>query len=154
MARNPILVTNGNRIRTLHAQRQLIDKLPTAFPAGARIPINGKLMAVLDIVAMLEGSVAAFVRIAQLKAELHAAVVDAATALKAVRAVVHDLRDYAIVTFGRGHNQLSQLGFSPPKQAKRSPAVKAVAAVKGKATRVARGTKGKNQRKAIRAAAR
>jgi hypothetical protein len=48
--------------------------------------------------------------------------------------------------FGKGSTQLMQLGFTPHKPTTKTVEAKAGAIVKGKATRTARGTKGKKEK--------
>jgi hypothetical protein len=63
-----------------------------------------------------------------------------------VRAAVHSV---LIGRYGKGSTQLLAYGFSPQKVAERTAASKAGAAVKTKATRTARGTKGSKEKLAI-----
>jgi len=70
-----------------------------------------------------------------------------------VRALRQGVRGIVSVRFGKDGTQLMQFGFAQGKQSKKTAATKAAAVTKTKATRVARGIKGKNQRKAIKAPA-
>ncbi len=149
MSRNPILVTGSSKVEVVGAQNTLITQLPNVFAADAQIPIKGVLMTLPQIVTVLQNSVAAIQAAESLKAQTHVAVVTADTALAAARDVVHDLQAYSIVALGPNNAKLALLGFSAPKAGAKTPAVVAAAAVKGKATREARGTKGKNQKKGI-----
>jgi hypothetical protein len=56
------------------------------------------------------------------------------------------IRGIVQARFGKDGVQVLQFGFAPVKVAQRTPAEKAAAVVKAKATRVARGTKGSKQK--------
>jgi hypothetical protein len=66
-----------------------------------------------------------------------------------VRTLRQGVRGIAQARFGADGAQLMQLGFAPAKAVKKTAASKAEAVVKSKATRVARGTKGKKQKLAV-----
>jgi len=66
-----------------------------------------------------------------------------------VTPVVRALRQYAINAFGQNSPTLADFGFTAPKKATLTPDQKAAKALKAKATREARGTKGKKQKAAI-----
>jgi hypothetical protein len=68
-----------------------------------------------------------------------------------VRPLRQGVRGIVTVRFGKDGAQLMQFGFTQVKQGKKTAATKAEAVTKQKATRVARGIKGKKQRKAIKA---
>jgi hypothetical protein len=148
MATNPLLNANSNASELIDAEELLIEQLPLAFPGGS-IPIDGVLTPVTKIVTTLENLLAAQRKAVSLKSQSHLAVTDADTQLVAARAMVRDIGNFAEVSLGRANPQLAALGFTPTKKGVKTPAIKAEAAVKGKATRVARGTKGKNQKKTI-----
>jgi hypothetical protein len=150
MPRNPLLVSNSNKVSIVNAELKLIAKLPNVFPADAKIPIDGELMTIPQIVTVLQDSMTAIGDVRELQAELHSAVVDSDTRLAAARTVAHDLQSYAILVLGRDTAQLASLGFAAPKKPVKTPQVLLLAAAKSAATRKARGTKGKKQRKAIR----
>jgi hypothetical protein len=66
-----------------------------------------------------------------------------------VRPLRQGVRSIVVARFGADGTQIMQFGFTQGRQAKRPATTKANAVAKNKATRVARGTKGKKQRKAI-----
>ena len=148
MARNAILIGNSNRSELLKALNTLIVQLPVVF-VGTTIPINGVMTTVAQLLALLKATVAAIGAAEQTKAAAHNAAVTAETQIAAARAVVSDVQDYARLVLGPTSNQLALLGFSPPKKAVKTIAVKAEAIAKSQATRKARGTKGAKQKRAI-----
>ena len=68
-----------------------------------------------------------------------------------VRPLRQGVRGIVAARFRKDATQLLKFGFVQGKKGKKTPDTKAKAVVKGKATRTARGTKGKKQRLAIKA---
>jgi hypothetical protein len=105
----------------------------------------------------LVGQFQTFVGLAEKTKQAHLAWRDAVQAEHEfelqVRPLRQGVRGIVTVRFGKDGTQLMQFGFTPVKQSKKTAATKAEAVTKTKATRVARGIKGKNQRKAIKAPA-
>jgi hypothetical protein len=66
-----------------------------------------------------------------------------------VTQVVRALRQYALNAFGQNSPTLADFGFTPPKKVTLTPEQKAARTAKALATRKARGTLGKKQKKAI-----
>jgi hypothetical protein len=66
-----------------------------------------------------------------------------------VRPLRQGVRSIVVARFGSDGTQLMRFGFTQGKQGKKTATTKAAAVDKTKATRVARATKGKKQRKAI-----
>ena len=95
----------------------------------------------------------AAVAVATAKAQYHAAVVAEEMLFKTCQAVWLALQSYARITYATDTAALADFGYVPVKHTAPTPAVKAAAAVKAKATRAARHTMGKNQKKLVTAAA-
>jgi hypothetical protein len=66
-----------------------------------------------------------------------------------VKAIIAAVQIAAAALFGETSNEYAALGFAPRKTTKTTAATRYVATEKSKATRQARGTKGKNQKKTI-----
>jgi hypothetical protein len=66
-----------------------------------------------------------------------------------VRPLRQGVRGIAQARFGRDGAQLLQLGFAPAKPIQKSVKVKALAVARSQATRTARSTRGKQQKKSI-----
>jgi hypothetical protein len=66
-----------------------------------------------------------------------------------VRPIRTGLRGIVSARYGANGTQMMQFGFVPTKRAKKTAQTKAQAVAKGRATRTARSTKGKVQKKAI-----
>jgi hypothetical protein len=148
MARNALTISGSNRTELLKALNALIINLPAVF-ATTSIPINGVMMTIAQLLVLLKAAVAAIESAEQTKSVAHNAATAAETAIAAVRAVVPDLQDFARLTLGANSNQFALLGFSAPKKPVKTIAAKAEGIARGAATREARGTKGKNQKKGI-----
>jgi hypothetical protein len=105
----------------------------------------------------LVGQFQKFVGLAEKTKQAHLAWRDAVQAEREfevqVRPLRQGVRGIVTVRFGKDGTQLMQFGFVQGKQPKKTAATKAEVVTKLKATRVARGIKGKNQRKAIKAPA-
>jgi hypothetical protein len=148
MARNPLIASNSNRTEILKALNTLIVQLPVVF-ASTTIPIKGVMTTIAQLVALLKGAVTAIEAADQTKAAAHNAAVVAEAQIASVRSLVPDLQDFARAALGANSNQFALLGFSARKKPVKTVAAKAEGIARGAATRQARGTKGKNQKKGI-----
>ncbi len=84
---------------------------------------------------------------------LHGAVAAARTQLASSRALIKAVKQALRLMFSNDVTMLATLGLEPNKEPAPTAATKAAAQVKAKATRTARGTKGKKQALAIEAPA-
>jgi hypothetical protein len=112
------------------------------FP-NASVPVNGVMMTILQIVAVLQTQLTAEQQAATLKSDAHVAVVAADTGMVQVRAMMRDVQNWAGGMLGVTSSQYARLGFAVPKKAVKSPEVKAAAAAKAKATRASHDGKDK-----------
>jgi hypothetical protein len=138
----------GNRSGIVTFETNL-RKVLAAVVGTATIPVNGKMYTVAQAETLLDSHIAAQQTLVNLKGQTHNAVVAAEALLDEVKEFVTGLRDFAAGNFGVASNQYTTLGFTPPKKAAKTAAIKAEAAVKSGATRDARHTMGKVQKKAI-----
>jgi hypothetical protein len=148
MVRNALLNANSSHESIINAENILITELPLAFPAGV-IPIDGTMTPVAQIVTLLTSHRDGLLAGDQLRAQLHNTVTGTDAQLTAVQTAVRGIEAFAAGTLGQTSQNYAKLGFTPTKKPVKTAAVKAEAAVKGNATRTARGTKGKNQKKSI-----
>jgi hypothetical protein len=148
MVRNPLLSGVGTHAEMIAADNLLITELPLVFPGGS-IPIDGTMTPITQIVAQLTQHRDGLLLGDQLRAQLHNVVAATDAEFTVLQAAIREVEAFAGANLGRNSDKFAALGFTPPKKAVKSPAVKAEAAVRGNATRTARGTKGKNQKKAI-----
>ena len=116
---------------------------------------NGKLTfasgtyAVSDMVTQFQAVTAAFAALAPLEAKWHNAVLAARAAFEQAWPVAKALIAYLHALYGADAEALADFGLTPRKTSKPSVATKAQAQAKAKATREARHTAGKKQKKAI-----
>jgi hypothetical protein len=145
---NPLLNLHSNAAAVIAAEDTLLAELP-GLPAGAAFNVNGTVLTLAQALAKLTAHKAAFAACAKAKAALHEAVL-AQQALRAVvQATAAAVRAYVVAIHGANSPHLATLGFAPVVRQEPSAATRALAAEKSRATRQARGTKGKRQRAAI-----
>jgi hypothetical protein len=102
-----------------------------------------------DLVKLVQSRTDSATQTTTTKATWHSTVAAQRTLSTQVAPILRDLRRYVIGLFGPTSPVLADFGFSPPKQATRTPEQKAAAAAKAKATRAVRHTMGKKQKKAV-----
>jgi hypothetical protein len=142
----------SNRNTTRQSQLVIDQTLATQLPllmATATVLVNKTRMTIGQIAPILLAHATAIG--ATNKARQTAKTAKAAeTALYAqVKVIIAAVQIAAAALFGADSDEYAALGFSPRKAAKTSVATRYVATEKNKATRQARGTKGKNQKKTI-----
>ncbi len=131
--------------------KQLIIGANKHFPNGSQqLQVGGATFTVTSLTALLQGFVdnraAVEASQAATKAKVQAESVQAPAQLAVIRA----FETFVRATFGSSADVLADFGLALPKApVPRTAEEKAVAAAKGAATRAARGTKGKNQKKDI-----
>jgi len=106
-------------------------------------------MTCTEVVAELNGFVsAAQTTDADYNAWRNAVEAERATELQ-VRPLRANLKSILAGRYGKGGNKMAQFGFTPAKPVVKTSQSKTAAAVKAKATREARGTRGRQQKKTI-----
>ena len=131
--------------------KQLITGVNKHYPTGSQqLPVGGATFTVTDLTALLQSFVdnreAVEVARAALKAKVQTEQAKAPSQLAVIRAFETAVRS----TFGNSADVLADFGLAPIKvRAPRTAEEKAVSAAKGAATRKARGTMGKNQKKSV-----
>jgi hypothetical protein len=103
------------------------------------------------LVQLLQGCADAVDAALTLKAKWQKAVAAARVILLNARPIIRAFKQYLQVTYGNNAEVLQDFGQTPRKTGKPLVETKAQALVKQRATRVLRGTKGKRQKKAIKA---
>ncbi len=140
---------NINRISKQARAAQVNAGIQKHLLPTPSIPLGGSTYSPADLMKLLQGSIDSAKAADATKANWHSAVL-AERALDAQLApLLRELRQYAISVFGATSPVLADFGFAPPKHVTRTPEEKAVAAAKAKATRAARHTAGKKQKKAV-----
>jgi hypothetical protein len=140
---------NGNHIQQQAADQSLADGLTKNASRIPSLLIDGRSYTVAEVVQIVMGRVSA----SKAVDANHGLWLNAVKANKAQRAATRvfmtQLRQALQVMFASAVDILGDMGLTPRKQPQVKVAVKAEAALKAKATRTARGTKGKRQKAAI-----
>ena len=133
---------------SLQAEQKLVNLLVKLLPDAAFL-VGGTRLTSAQAAAEVLQHITAENQVQSLAAQLR----EARTSVKRIRvrarAVRRVVQLVAALTLGDSSKDYQLLGFETPKQRKTSTAAKAKGVVKWKATRVARGTKGTKQKKAI-----
>jgi hypothetical protein len=123
------------------------DLQGTSSPSS--LPLAGKTFTMAALIALVQSRI----DLANAVAAARASWIDATAKYKALDAevtqVVSGLHDYVVNVFGHDSPVLADFGFTPRKKAALTAEAKVARAEKAKATREARGTKGKVQKKAV-----
>ena len=121
---------------------QIIAGIKKDLQSVASFSLNGETYTPVTLTALIQSRLDA----ANAAAVARAKWLEAAAAYQAVNtkgvAVVHDLKQLVMATFGRTATQLADFGFTPRKVAVLTTEQKAARLAKAKATRAARGTQG------------
>ena len=125
----------------------LVDKVVTAVPA-LDIMVNDVKLTAPDVVTKGKAYIAIVQQVADTQVQLNELRTKQQAMREEMREIVAGVKAYVIAHFGRKSTILALLGFLPKKKTP-TPETKVEANAKGKATREARHTLGKNQKKAI-----
>ncbi|HEX3772268.1 MAG TPA: hypothetical protein VHV30_15435 [Polyangiaceae bacterium] len=144
-------MTNNSKEMTITTERQMlvgIDKYLKA--ATTTVTIAGTPYTP----AQLESGIQAHLDAAAASQTAKASYAVTVQKEQAARALVHEvilgLKAWVVAQYGKNAvDVFTDFGFAPPKTGHPSPETKVAAAAKAKATREARGTRGKKQRLAI-----
>ena len=131
--------------------KQLIAGVNKHFPNGSQqLQVGGATFTVTGLTTLLQSFVDTREAVEASKAATKAKVQAAGAQAPSQRATIHALETTVRGTFGNSADVLADFGLAPPKaRAPRTAEEKAVAAAKGAATRKARGTMGKIQKKNV-----
>jgi hypothetical protein len=149
---------DSNMERTRAAQvastSQMIVGLRKHYPTGSTtLQIGGVTYTVDSLVAFLQQLVDQSTAVDAARAALNTKLQSEEATAASGDPVLRSLKSYILGTFGSAPTSLADFGLTPPKaHTPLTAAQKAVAAAKRKATRAARGTLGKVQKKDIKGA--
>jgi len=113
------------------------------------IPMNGQDLKISDVLAIYQGCLDSRAALAKSRTQVKASLATKTSAEQARVDADVALGAWVITKFGAGSQQALDFGFTPRKQAERTVVSKAKAAAQGLATRAARHTMGKKQKKLI-----
>jgi hypothetical protein len=148
MTRNPIITSSASTADVSTSETRIVNNL-VAVLGKVSIPISGKIMTPAQIVALFQSHLDATAHVANLRAQLKAAIQSEDALHATVKAAVVCVRSYVAAAYGERSTQYASLGFEPRKPAQKSAKTKAQAVDKLLATRTARHTMGKQQRAQI-----
>jgi hypothetical protein len=113
------------------------------------LPLAGSTYTPADLVKLVQSRIDSAGVVAAAGANRHATVVAHDALGTKLTPILRGLRQYVLNVFGETSPVLADFGFTAPKTATRTPEQKAAAAAKALATRKARGTMGKKQKKSV-----
>ena len=142
-------MANNNRSTIEAHDAQVIVGIKKDLPNVSSLPLAGTTYTMTALEQLIQSRIDAANGVVNARANwIHAAATYKALNTQ-VTQVVRALRQYVINAFGQNSPTLADFGFTPPKKATLTPEQKTAKAAKAKATRVARGTKGKKQKAVI-----
>jgi hypothetical protein len=146
----PTITTVTNTRLSVEARYQtLVAAILANLGGEASLSIGGGTYALADLVARFQGAIAAEEKAKASQNQWHMDVQSARQIEAALSPLFKGMQRYVQGRYGEDSAKLAEFGFTPAKPRKTSARTKANAAVKAEATRKARNTVGKNQRKAI-----
>jgi hypothetical protein len=141
-----------NRTTQIAADQALADGLAKNAGSLGTFGFGGKQLKPADVVQILEDRIAKAKAATTARANLNAAATAADDELRTTRALVKAVKAALRALFVDDIATLATFGLAPTKVPALAPATLVKAAAKARATRTARGTKGKKARLAIQAA--
>lgn len=138
-----------NRSATQASDAQVIAGIQKHLQSTASLPLRGSTYTPADLVRLVQSRVDSANTASAAKASWHSTVLAHKTVTAMLTPILRELRQYSIHVFGETSPVLADFGFAPPKHATRTPEEKAAAAAKAKATRAARHTASKKQKKVV-----
>jgi hypothetical protein len=141
--------TNANRNGEIAADQAMVDGVEKFLATFASLPVGSQILAPADIVKVFQDRLTAAKAVLTAEAARTAAVKANRDERTKTAAFVQSFRRMVIGMFSQSPDTLAIFGVKAPRVVKKTVAAKSTAVAKGKATRTARGTKGKRQRLAI-----
>jgi hypothetical protein len=129
-------------VNGIHAELAGVDPVVVDGTQYARVDLLARIQAGLDAIAVVRTA----------RTGLIQAVTSQKAAVAQAKTVRAGMKRYLQTKYGPTSPKLQEFGFTPARAAKPTVKTKAEAKVKAAATRQARGTKGKKQKLAIKAA--
>ena len=138
-----------DKTKTLARDAQVIAGIQKHLNSVPTLPLGGSTYTPADLVKLVQGRIDASGVANTTKATWHSNVLAGRKLNTQVTPVLRALRTYVLNVYGAASPVLADFGFTAPKVTTRTPEEKAAAAAKAKATRAARHTMGKNQKKSV-----
>jgi len=128
---------------------QVVTGIQKHLGSVPTVVLLGVTYAPADLVKLFQSFAAAIAAVTAAKTQYHAAVLAEQALSKTVQAVYLALEQFVRNQFGQAPDIIGDFGYTPKKTPVKSPETLVQAAEKARATRVARHTLGKNQKKDI-----
>jgi hypothetical protein len=140
---------NGNRIAQDAADQKMAAGLTKNASLIGTLLIDGKPHPVADVVQVIAARIAASKAADAARATWQTSVKANRDQRASTRVFMTQVKQALLIMFASSIDTLSDFGLAPRKQRDTPPEVKVQAALKAKATRVARGTKSKKEKAKI-----
>jgi hypothetical protein len=147
--RKEMIMANVNRTNTQAHDAQVIAGIGKHLQTVSSLPLLGSTYTPAALVKLVQSRIDSANGSIATKATWHSTVVEDKALNAKLTPVIRALRQYVINVFGEASPVLADFGFTASKRATRTPEEKAAAAAKAKATRAARHTMGKKQKKDV-----
>jgi hypothetical protein len=146
----PVITTLTNTKVNIEAQYQtLVNGILANLKDVTTFEMGGGTYALADLISQFQQRIAAAEKTKASKTVWHTDVLSERQVAGATGPLRKVMQSFLVGRYGAQSPKLGEFGFSPGKPRKVSAQTKAAAAVKAKATRVARNTVGKKQRKEV-----
>jgi hypothetical protein len=143
-------MSNNNGLQNQAARvTSAIAGIQKYFPAAASLVLAGTAYTPAQIIALFQAFADAIKALVVLHAQLSSGVLAVRSQRKQIQKVLLALESYVDNLFGSDPGKLGDFGFTPKQSGVVSTRTRALAIVKGKATRAARHTMGSKQKAAI-----
>ncbi len=142
-------ITKKARVNEVDALQKLADGLTQHASTAPSVVLAGVTMKPGDVVAKLQARIAQTKAVSSAAASWHGMVQTDKSAAAQLKPLLSAVKQVLLAAYSTELDVLADFGLSPPKKRVVSPATKTAAALKAKATRAARGTKGTRQTAAI-----
>jgi hypothetical protein len=137
------------RVNEVDALQKLADGLTQHASTAPAVVLAGVTLKPSDVVAKLQARIAQAKAVSSAAANWHSTVQTDQTAAAQLKPVLSAVKQVLLAAYSTQLDVLADFGLSPRKKPVVSPATRTAAALKAKATRAARGTKGTQQKAAI-----
>ncbi len=145
------MTTQNNRGSKLTADQKMIDGIQKFLSKFASLPVGSQTLTPADIVKVFQDRLDTGNAVVSAEAARTAAIKADRDKRAQTNAFAQSFRRMVLGMFSQSPDTLAIFGLKAPKVVKKTVDAKAAAVAKSKATRVARGTKGSKQKKAIKA---
>jgi len=137
------------RVNEVDALQKLADGLTQHASTAPSVVLAGVTLKPSDVVAKLQARIAQAKAVSSAAANWHSMVQTDQSAAAQLKPLLSAVKHVLLAAYSTQLDVLADFGLTPRKKPVVSPATKTAAALKAKATRAARGTKGTQQKAAI-----